>query len=334
MNNKVNLIDSKLLRKSFLAFGVGLFAASISSQTNAATFSYAPGQEVVGEIQQTTTAYRDSFVNLTQKYGLSYYELAEANPKVDPWVPGRGARLVIPTQFILPSGKREGIVVNLAELRLYYFPANSNVVYTYPVGIGRSGWVTPVGLTSIADKTVNPTWRPPASIRQEQAQLGRMLPDVVPAGPENPLGTRAMRLSRDGSILIHGTNRAEGVGRRTSHGCIRMYEQDVTELFSMVSVGTPVRIIHEPYKTGWLNGQLYVEAHKPLGDSAYSNDYSLNVLRGMISAQAGAQSNINWNKVRDVFAQATGVPTAISGGNRVASSDAAPKGSRNPRATW
>jgi L,D-transpeptidase ErfK/SrfK len=228
---------------------------------------------------------------------------------------------VVPTQFILPSGKREGIVVNLAELRLYYFPANSNLVYTYPVGIGRTGWVTPVGTTRVADKVVNPTWRPPESIRQEQAALGRALPEVVPAGPANPLGTHAMRLALNGSYLIHGTNSPAGVGRRTSHGCIRMYEEDVAQLFSMVPVGTPVRIIHEPYKAGWSNGQLYVEAHKPLADSAYSRDFSIGSLRDMIAVQAGtAQSNINWNAVRDVYAQANGIPTKVTGAtqNRVA----------------
>jgi L,D-transpeptidase ErfK/SrfK len=317
MNNKVNLF-----RKSCLALSLSLFGVGASMQANAAVFQYSSGQDIVGEVQQTTTVYRDSFVNLTQKYGVSYYELSEANPKIDPWVPGRGARLVVPTRFILPHGKREGIVVNLAELRLYYFPANSNLVYTYPVGIGRTGWVTPVGTTRVSDKVVNPSWRPPEAIRQEQAALGRALPEVVPAGPQNPLGTRAMRLALNGSYLIHGTNNPAGVGRRTSHGCIRMYEQDVAELFSMVPVGTSVRIVHEPYKAGWLNGQLYVEAHKPLADSDYSRDFSLASLRDMISAQAGStQGNINWNAVKDVFAKADGIPTVVTGsskGNRVA----------------
>jgi L,D-transpeptidase ErfK/SrfK len=316
MNNKVNFI-----KRSCLALTLGLFGVGMSSQANAAVFQYAPGQDVVGEIQQTSTVYRDSFVNLTQKYGVSYYELSEANPKVDPWVPGRGARIVVPTRFVLPAGKREGIVVDLSALRLYYFPANSNLVYTYPVGIGRTGWITPVGSTRVTEKIVNPSWRPPEAIRQEQAALGRALPEVVPAGPQNPLGTRAMRLALNGSYLIHGTNNPAGVGRRTSHGCIRMYEQDVAELFTMISVGTPVRIIHEPYKMGWMNGELYVQAHKPLSDSDYSRDFSLNSLRDMIVAHAGStQANINWNAVRDVFAKADGIPTKVTGAsnNRVA----------------
>lgn len=327
---------TKFIQKGCLAFSLGFLVAGLSDFASAAVFQYSSGQEVVGELQKAKTVYRDSFVNITQKYGVSYYELSEANPKVDPWVPGRGANIIVPTRFILPNGKREGIVVNLAELRLYYFPPNSNLVYTYPVGIGRTGWITPVGVTRVSEKIVNPSWRPPEAIRKEQAALGRILPEVVPAGPQNPLGTHAMRLALNGSFLIHGTNNPPGVGRRTSHGCIRMYEQDVAELFSMVPVGTEVRIVHEPYKAGWANGQLFVEAHKPLADSDYSRDYSLATLREMITAEAGgANANVNWNTVRDVFAKANGIPTQVtntSGSSRVA--NGGNTGRSHSRTSW
>ena len=200
----------------------------------------APGEDIVGQVQVIKAKYEDTFADLGQTYDLGYQEMLAANPGVDAWLPGVGTEVIIPTRFILPPGPREGIVINIAEYRLYYFPKGKNVVYTYPLGIGREGWGSPIAHTSIVAKTKDPAWYPPASIRAEHAADGDPLPTVVPPGPDNPLGPFKMSLGVPG-YLIHGSNKKVGIGTRTSHGCFRMYNGDVTELFPMVPVGTSAR---------------------------------------------------------------------------------------------
>ena len=198
-------------------------------------------------------------------------------PHVDPWLPGEGTKIVIPTQFVLPRAPNRGIVVNVAELRLYYFPAASSVapegtlagsrrVITHPISIGRMDWSTPLGTTSVTGKVANPSWTPPQSIRDEHAARNDILPRVVPAGPDNPLGKHALRLGLPG-YLIHGTNKPSGVGMRVTHGCIRMFPEDIEALFKTVPAGTPVMIVNQPYKLGWTADGLYLEAHPPLAKS-------------------------------------------------------------------
>ena len=226
-----------------------------------------PGQSVIGEPQLITARYEDTFSDIAREYGLGYDELVEANPGIDPWLPGEGTRILLPTQYVLPDAPRTGIVLNIAAKRLFYYPhveeGQRTMVLTYPVGIGRVGWNTPEGLARVVSKTENPTWTPPASVRREHAQQGDPLPAVVPPGPDNPLGSYALRLSLT-SYLIHGTNKPYGVGMRVSHGCVRLYPENIAVLYALVEVGEPVNIINEPYLVGWRGGEVYLEAHPPL----------------------------------------------------------------------
>ncbi len=221
----------------------------------AAAPAAATGDDVVGEMQERRARYQDTLLDLARTHKLGYVEMLAANPGVDPWLPGEGTRVVLPTAHLVPKARRRGIVINLSEMRLYYFP-RSGAAETYPLGIGREGWETPAGRTSILRKAANPTWYPPASIRAEDPTL----PKVVPPGPDNPLGRHALYLGLPG-IRIHGTNKPDGVGRRVSHGCIRMYPEDVERLFQIVPVGTRVVVVDQQVKFGWIGGELYVEVH-------------------------------------------------------------------------
>ena len=198
-----------------------------------------PGEDIVGQVQVIKAKYEDTFADLGTTYDLGYSEMVAANPGVDAWLPGAGTEIVLPTRFILPPGPREGFVINLAEYRLYYYPKGQNVVYTFPLGIGREGWGSPVAHTTITGKIPNPTWTPPASIKAEHAANGDPLPNVVPAGPDNPLGPFKFTLGTPG-YLIHGSNMKFGIGTRTSHGCFRMFNNNVLEMADMVPVGTSV----------------------------------------------------------------------------------------------
>jgi L,D-transpeptidase ErfK/SrfK len=193
-----------------------------------------------------------------------------ANPEVDTWLPGEGTEVVLPTRYVLPAGKRRGLILNLAEYRLYYFPEpqadEPAVVMTYPISIGRMDWETPLGRTSVISKVTNPAWYPPASVRAEHEADGDPLPRIVPPGPKNPLGKHAMRLGLPG-YLIHGTNRPAGVGMRVTHGCIRLFPEDIGFLFGKVGIDTPVRIINEPVKIGWNGDELVVEVHRTLEET-------------------------------------------------------------------
>lgn len=271
-----------------------------------------PGEAVVGELQQDRTRYEDTLSDVARKYDVGYSEMVAANPGVDPWLPGEGTDVTVPTRFILPPGPRKGIVINIAEMRLYYYPAGKKVVITHPIGIGREGWGTPVGSGTILDKVKGPSWTPPPSIRAEHAERGDILPAVVPAGPNNPLGAYAMRLSIPG-YLIHGTNKPFGVGMRVSHGCIRLYPEDIESLFGQIPPGTSVRIINEPYKAGWQNLVLYLEAHAPLTEHVQAIGDSLTPMTNVvISAQGDAPVYVDWDKARTLAEQHTGIPMPLA----------------------
>jgi L,D-transpeptidase ErfK/SrfK len=222
---------------------------------------------VVGLLQVTYARHEDTLGDLARRFNLGYDEIVRANPGVDPWLPGEGTRIVLPTQFVLPDAPREGIVINLPALRMFYFPklakGEQAVVVTHPIGIGKVGWATPVGRTKVVSKRKDPTWTPPASVRREHAEKGDVLPAVVPAGPDNPLGAYAMRLGWP-SYLIHGTNKPAGVGMRVSHGCIRLYPEDIEAVFDQVPVGTKVRVVNQPVLYRWQDDSLYVQAFPPL----------------------------------------------------------------------
>src|SRR5262245_49630283 len=264
-------------RSSALRLAAWLAGLAISAQLHAATYELPPGQDtVIGDVQQTVAAHEDTLLDIGRKYGVGYEEIVAANPGVDPWLPGAGTQVLIPSRYIIPDTPREGVVVSLAEHRLYYFPrpkaGEAAIVRTYPISIGKMDWKTPLGVTRIVNKREKPIWYPPESVREEHAADGRPLPKAVPPGPDNPLGDYAMRLGiPGGAYLIHGTNRPAGVGMQVTHGCIRMYPEDIEEFFKLVSVNTPVRIIHQPYKMGWKGQELYMEVHAPLEGEAESD---------------------------------------------------------------
>lgn len=228
------------------------------------------GSDVVGEIRTVVARHEDTLVDIARRHGVGYQDIVRANPDLDVWLPGEGTEVVLPTRYVLPLGPREGVVLNLAEYRLYYFPkpdaGEPPVVMTYPISIGRRDWETPIGTTRIVAKAVDPSWYPPESIREEHAAEGRPLPRIVPPGPDNPLGRHAIRLAIPG-YLIHGTNRPAGVGMRVTHGCLRMFPEDIEYLFPRVDIDTKVRIVNEPVKIGWSGDELVMEVH-PVLESA------------------------------------------------------------------
>ena len=299
--------------KNFLNSLWPVFVLLIGQTASAVTFPMPEeGNDVVGETFKYQTRYEDTFSDVGRFYDIGYREMQDANPGVDPWVPGDGTEIVIPQKYILPPGPRTGIVINLAELRLYYFPPGRNEVITHPLGIGREGWSTPVGTTGIIGKKKGPSWTPPDSILKEHAAEGRPLPKVVPPGPDNPLGGYAMYLGIKG-YLMHGTNKPYGVGMRVSHGCIRLYPEDIEELFQQVPIGTPVRIINQPYKAGWLNGELYVEAHHPLTEEVKKIGYNYTGLVSEVLTKLGDDPRKpDWSKLQEYSKSLTGIPMPVS----------------------
>jgi len=274
--------------------------------------------DVIGKLQVVYARYEDTLADFARDYGLGFDEIVAANPGVDPWLPGEGTKVILPTQYVLPDAPRKGLVLNLASLRLFYYPKpeedGAQVVITHPIGIGREGWRTPQGKFRITQKLENPVWRVPASVRREHAAKGDRLPPTVPAGPDNPLGAYAMRLSRP-QYLIHGTNKPYGVGMRVSHGCIRLYPEDIARLFPDVPVGTRVRIVNQPYLAGWLDGQLYLEAHEPLAENAKRWKGSLKQMEKVVLKKAADRPDVvDWNRARKVAGAEIGVPFPISAG--------------------
>ncbi|THG84512.1 hypothetical protein E5198_05540 [Pseudomonas sp. A-1] len=273
-----------------------------------------PGEDVVGQVRVIKAKYEDTFADIATANDLGYLEMVAANPGVDPWLPGVGTEIILPTRYILPPGPREGIVINLAEYRMYYFPKGQNVVHTYPLGIGREGWGSPIANTTITAKMPNPTWTPPASIRAEHAAEGDILPAVVPAGPDNPLGPFKFTLGTPG-YLIHGSNKKFGIGMRVSHGCFRMLNNNVLELAKMAPVGTSVRIINEPYKFGVAGGKVYLEAHTPLDDHGEPSvvDKHTEVINTLLKRDDLRDSmRLDWEVVREVVAAEDGLPVEIA----------------------
>jgi L,D-transpeptidase ErfK/SrfK len=309
MPNKLETTRSRL--SGWIAALLGL----VPWAAGAAVYSLPTGGDLIGRVEYETARQEDTLIDIARRASVGQIEIDMANPKVDRWLPGAGTQVVIPHQFILPDAPRAGIVVNVPEMRMYYYPVQYGTVthrkevpgkadpnpkkgakaappkptyvtttevgepvskaaevITYPVSMGRMDWRTPLGKTRIIQKVKDPTWTPPESIKREHAKKGEILPDVVPAGPNNPLGPFAMKLGVAG-YLIHGTDRGDpgkpfGIGMRVTHGCMRMYNEDVTKLYPEVSVGTPVYLVNQPVKLGWQDGELYLEASWPLDEDA------------------------------------------------------------------
>lgn len=270
-----------------------------------------PGSDIVGEVQVVTATYEDTFIKLARRFNVGPEELERANPGVDAWLPGEGTEIVIPTQYVLPDAPRCGLVLNVPEYRLYYFPdCDGDRVITHPIGIGREGWNTPYGSTEVTRKRHLPTWYPPESVREEHAANGDPLPDVVPPGPDNPLGEHAIYLGMPG-YLIHGTNKPRGVGRRVSHGCVRMFPEDVASLFELVEPGIPVTIVNQPYKLGWHGDGLFIEAHPPLTEE--SAQWTATELTRLYVAQTEVRTvDMRWRDAEAVMAEGHGMPEFVS----------------------
>lgn len=275
-------------------------------------FQLSDAQNMVGTLAVVDTRENDSLPDIARHYGLGYNDITIANRQISPWTPGADKRVLLPLRFILPDAPHKGIVLNLANMRLFYYPKQQpNTLYTYPVGIGRQGWNTPMGLTSIAAKKANPAWTVPASIHREHALKGDPLPKVVRSGPNNPLGSYAMPLGFPG-YLIHGTNKPYGIGMQISHGCVQLYPEDIEVLFKQAKVGMPVRIVHQPYMTAWDQDMLYLEAHEPLEKWAKQKPtLKKKLLKDLRKISTQKQLTVDWDKVERVLQRADGIPTPI-----------------------
>jgi L,D-transpeptidase ErfK/SrfK len=306
-------------RSTALAF-VALFAPLVANDARGGAAEYllpTNGDNVIGVVTTAVAEHEDTLLDIGRRHGVGYEEIIAANPGIDPWLPGAGTEVVIPGRFILPDAPREGIVVNLPEHRLYYFPpaqpGQLRVVRTYPISTAKMDWKTPLGVTKIVSKEERPNWYPPESVRLEHVAKGDPLPKVVPPGPDNPLGEYKMRLGiPNGAYLIHGTNRPAGVGMQVTHGCIRMFPEDIAEVFTLVPVGTQVNLIDQTTKVGWSRGTLYVERQAPLEgtqDSTHLDPAELD--RAVQVATAGLGVQVDWETARMAFKQMSGVPVRI-----------------------
>ena len=300
-----------------MAAALGLASSSAAATLETEGHSEPLSGDMIGALEHIVTAYEDTLLDVARANGLGYVEMVAANQGIDPWVPGENTRIVLPTAHILPDAEREGLVVNLAEHRLYYFGPDGAAPATFPLGVGKEGWDTPLGTTEIVRKKVGPAWFPPDSIRE----LKPHLPKVVPPGPHNPLGSHALYFDWP-TYLIHGTNMPWGVGRRVSHGCIRLYPEDIALLFELVPLGTPVQVISQAVKIGWYDGELYVEAHPEAEqadelertgrvESADARSRSDALYR--VKALAGAdQDRLDWHLIRRALQERSGIPVQVT----------------------
>ena len=279
--------------------------------------------QIVGYVQKTVIGKDDTLPDVARRFDVGYEEMVTANPGVDPWLPGVGREVIVPTHFILPAAPHEGVVVNVAEMRIFYYPRRKTgepqIVYTHPIGIGKVGWKTPEGTTKIVGRQKDPVWTVPKSVRQEHAEDGDMLPAQVPPGPDNPLGQYMFRLGWQ-SYLIHGTNKPYGVGMRSSHGCMRLYPEDIAVFFDLIPIGTQVTVVNQPYLFGWRDGILYLQAYAVTEDD--SRDWSKNgkallakLLNPKLSQKiADYDDAIDWQRVGDAVHSPRAVPVPITPG--------------------
>lgn len=300
-----------VMLKKFTNFMTALLLTCIATDYALAGVSFSldeGGSPLIGEIRQRTLVYEDTFARVARAEGVGYEALARANPGVDPWLPGEGTAIVLPTQMLAPNTSREGIVVNLSELRLYLYGPDSATVSVYPIGIGSEGRATPLMVTAVKAKIEDPTWYPPDSVRARHARRGSILPRQVPPGVDNPLGSFAVQLARK-SYFIHGTNQPIGVGRRVSSGCIRLYNNHIEMLVGQVVRGTPVTVVRQPYKVGWHRGALYLEAHPALD---VRNRSRSEFVRQIIRATRDRRTDVDWELAYATAHNAAGIPVRIS----------------------
>lgn len=321
MKNVLNHEDTKT--RSLINLFLRAFVSSwfILPAAQAATLPY------VGDMKAMTTGDSDTLPQIARDNDIGFNELRSANPYVDPWVPGTGTKMVIPTRHILPDVDHKGIVINLPEMRLYVFNAVGDLVQTHPIGVGREGLSTPIGHTTIVRKVVGPVWRPTPRMLKEHPEL----PKEIGGGlPNNPMGAYAMYLGW-AQYAIHGTDKPYAIGRRASSGCIRMYPEDIKAVFPAVPVGETVTVINQPVKAAWIDGRLYVEAQPPLdqammieesGGRPYYDltDADMNII---LKAAGDRSSLIDWARVRSVIRNREGYPIAVTGDDDGQAADAA-----------
>src|ERR1700753_4338311 len=298
--------------------GISL-ALGLAAGPAAATVYELPenGAAVFGTDERIKSTYQDTLLDIARRYSLGNGEIIRANPKVDMWLPGEGTDILLPGRRILPPGPHEGIVVNLPEHRLYYFPkpkkGEKPVVITYPVSIGKMDWNTPLGETHVISKQKLPPCYPPESVRKEHIANGDPLPKVVPAGPDNPLGDYAMRLAvGGGSYMLHGTNNPMAVGMAITLGGIRMYPEDVAALFPLVPVGTKVWLINDPVKVAYVDGELLLEVHQPDDAEGHTHEHYMDVLSQLLDKSLGTNTAaIHWDLARETLQAANGMPAVV-----------------------
>lgn len=288
------------------------------------------GDEIVGQVQTVVIAPGQDLHALGRQYDVGYDEILETNPGLKPNKIREQQQIILPTRYILPPGPREGIVINLPEKRLYYFPPDNKVVMTFPIGIGQFGWSTPRANTLVVKKIKDPVWKVPPSVNARLTNIGIYLPKAIYPGPDDPLGSYALKLAIPG-YLIHGTDDPPSIGTRASSGCIRMFPEDIETLFNHVAVNTQVRIIEDAYKVGWSERNLYLEAHPPLGDSsasgmvdfssyighaalppgAYEPNRPLTLNDNVQMALQNSSGTINWTAVYKAIWERRGLPQQI-----------------------
>ncbi len=294
------------------------FVFLVTLPAGAGEFPLPPAEsDVIGETVTTATEAEDTLLDLARRYGLGYEEITNANPGIDPWLPGAGTAVVVPKRRLLPRAPRTGIVINLPEHRLYWYPpvaaGKQPVVYTFPVSIGKMDWNTPLGRTTIVSKAKDAPWIPPKSVREEHEKRGEPLPAIVPGGADNPMGRYKMALGiPGGAYLIHGTNRPAGIGMQVTHGCMRLYPEDIESLYGMVPIGTPVMIVNQPYKWGWHEGELLIEVHPPLQEDAGTPPSLTDLTRLLVEATRAEPLAIDWMGAERIWREARGIPTAVA----------------------
>ena len=289
-------------------------APGTAAATHSGVWSADADDSVVGRSQVYIARYEDTLLDVARRFSMGLAELRLANPGVDTWLPGEGTEIRLPSKFVLPGAPRSGLVINVAEMRVYHYPRDGSVVRTWPISIGRVGWETPLGETSIVRKKAHPTWYPPESIREEAALDGNPLPRVVGPGPDNPLGSHALYLGFP-QYLIHGTNKPFSIGMRVSHGCVRMYPEHIVELYELVEPGTPVTLVHQGVKAGWAGDELYLEVHPDVGvPDEEARPSMTEVVSSLVAAtqESGLPTSLDWSLVQKALATANGIPVAVA----------------------
>ncbi|WP_288654191.1 MULTISPECIES: L,D-transpeptidase family protein [Pantoea] len=285
----------------------------------------ADDSRLIGENVLTTISdKKQPLESVAARYSTGLLGLLEANPGVDPWLPAAGTQITVPLQMLLPDAPRKGIVVNLAELRLYYYPPGENRVVVYPIGIGQLGAATPDMVTRISQKIPNPTWTPTPNIRKRYAKEGVTLPVTVPAGPDNPMGLFALRLAYGkGHYLIHGTNADFGIGMRVSSGCIRLRPADIEALFNSVPAGTRVQIVNQPVKYAIEpDGKRYIEVHQPLSRSEKDDPQTQPLVRSTALKAFSRSAKSDSALIEEAMTRRSGMPVLVSSGEPVAAETA------------